>query len=368
MMAARYEMHGLVDKAVAEYIKILAQDPEDPGARARVEMLAAVEMPTWLPEEAGVAFPLPHEVIVFSPREGPAMAEAAVEAEASAASSGAKYLGGAVGEEEGAPGEGAPVTYRALVTAGCFAAREGVRWDELHEKGFSRIDYAYVLHPIKKRYELRVAVHTESTEQAAIAQRAMRATLACYLLAKDYLGFDPTGRWGDPIDIWVAEGGEPGARAQGRSIYLYSAQTPREPGEWLREVGHECGHVCLSGVGGFEDTDDPWADGHLAELLFPKWLSTVGAPEWLPWSAEAWEQYAKPERERLIILARATELTDILLKGTDAAARDYFLGSALLIEDEYGPEKLGEVLAKCSQGNLERFLAAAREVGVWREH
>jgi hypothetical protein len=289
------------------------------------------------------------------------------EGETSGSSAGARYLGQAGSGELGSAAETAAVAYKALVTSGSFAAREGVRWDEIHQKGFSRIDYAYVLHPIKKRYELRVAVHMESIEQMEIAQKAMRATLACYLLAKDYLGFDPTGRWGDPIDVWVAAGGEPGARAQGRSIFLYAVGTPRAPGEWLREVGHECGHVCLPGVGGFEDTDDEWADGHLAELLFPKWLSAVGGPGWMPWPVVEWEALAKPERERLMQLAERTQLTDELRTGSEAPAREYFLGRALLIENEYGPEKLGEVLAKCPEGDLKQFLAAAREVGVWRE-
>ncbi|MBN1459690.1 MAG: hypothetical protein JXA57_09130 [Armatimonadetes bacterium] len=367
MMAARYEAHGLVDKAVAEYLKILAEDPEDPGARARVERLIAIEMPTWLPEEAEGVFPAPHEVLLFSPRGGREAEKLQSETKTNPTSASVQFLGQGGSAKADSTVETAPVTYRALVTSGAFAAREGVRWDEIHEKGFSLIDYAYVLHPIKKRYELRVAVHMESAKQIAIAQQAMRATLACYLLAKEYLGFDPTGRWGDPIDVWVTAGGEPGGRAQGRSIYLYAVDTPRQPGEWLREVGHEYGHVCFPGVGGFEDTNDEWGDGHLAELLFPKWLTELGAPAWMPWSVDEWEASAQTERQRLMDAARSTEPTETLVKAEDEAARDYFLGAALLIEDAHGSAKLGEVLAKCPRGDLSRFIAAAKEIGVWVE-
>ena len=65
MMASRYEMHGLLDKAVAEYLKILASDPTDPQARVRAEALISQEMPTWLPQEAEGVFPFAHEVVVL---------------------------------------------------------------------------------------------------------------------------------------------------------------------------------------------------------------------------------------------------------------------------------------------------------------
>ena len=65
MMASRYEMHGLLDKAVAEYLKILASDPDDPQAKARAVALISMEMPTWLPQEAEGVFPFAHEVVVW---------------------------------------------------------------------------------------------------------------------------------------------------------------------------------------------------------------------------------------------------------------------------------------------------------------
>jgi len=368
MMASRYEMHGLVEKAVAEYLKILASDPGDPQAKARAMALISVQMPTWLPQEAEGVFPFAHEVVVLGGKGdgGRRQAATAPKAPAEQGVAGGELLPNRGGRRQ-APAEreeAAPAGHRALVTSGSFSAREGERWDELHEKGFRRIDYAYVLQPVKNRYELRVAVHWETDDQAEVALRALRATLAFYCLAKEQLGFDPTGKWGDPIDVWVTSKGQPGARAQGRSIYLYAAQTERTPGEWLREVGHEYGHVCLPGIGGFKDTDDEWADGHISELLFPKWLTAGGVPGWMPWSVEEWEGEARPERERLMGLARGRPPTEALLKGTDEVAREYLLGMVLVVEDEGGPEALAKALAKCAQGTAEKFVQAAREVGV----
>lgn len=76
MMASRYEMHGLLDKAVAEYLKILASDPDDPQAKARAVALISMEMPTWLPQEAEGVFPFAHEVVEFGGGVGQSEAKA----------------------------------------------------------------------------------------------------------------------------------------------------------------------------------------------------------------------------------------------------------------------------------------------------
>ncbi len=334
MAASRYEMLGLVEKAVAEYIKILARAPDDAQARERVKALVEIQMPLWLPEEADMAAPFDHEAVVFELAPN------------------------------GTDPAGPKARYRLLITRGAFAAQEGSRWDKVHEKGFALIDYAYVWHPVKKRYEVRVAAHWEEEGQTTLAEKALSATAAFYCLVKERLGFDPTGRWGDPIDLWLTNKGEPGARAQSRSIYLYAVDTPREPGEWLREIGHEYGHVSFPGLGGFEDTDDPWVDGHLAEVLLPKWLTADGVPSWMPWSVPDWETGARRERERLLALAGEAGIDTSRLIAKDEAARDYLLGLAVRLEAEQGPEGLAAVLTKCARGTADRFVRAAKESGV----
>lgn len=333
MAAQQYEVPGLVEEAVAEWIKVLALSPQDAEARARVDALVRKQMPMWLPEEAERAAPFRCEVLEWV-WQGQAPAEQAVQ-------------------------------QRLLVTAVEFAAREGERWDELHETGFPHIDYGYVWSQAKRRYEARVVAHWEEPSQAALAQKALRATLVFYALAREQLGFDPTRPWGDPVDIWVTNRGEPGARAQGSSIYLYAAKTERAPGEWLRELAHEYGHVSFPGIGGFAATADPWADGELAELLFAKWLAAT-APEWMPWPVEGWEAEAKAERARLMgswtddqmkeLTGRVTRSLPTALTGADSKAKEAFLGLALRAEEMKGPRFLGEVLKKCGRGDTERFV------------
>jgi hypothetical protein len=365
MAAEQYEIPGLVEEAVAEWIKVLALSPQDAEARARVDALVKKQMPMWLPEEVERAAPFKCELLMW----------------ANQAPAGTKPNVGTPSLEGGA--SQAVALSRFLVTAVDFAAREGERWDELHETGFSHIDYGYVWSGNKRRYEARVVLHWEEPAQAALAHDALEATLVCYALAREQLGIDPTRPWGDPVDLWVTNKGQPGARAQGRSIYLYAAKAERAPGEWLRELAHEYGHVCMPGIDGFTSTDDAWADGHLAELLIAKWLAAAGAPEWLPWPAEQWEAEAAGERARLARLWSKEDAGKLIgqqpgtaglpaghvegfslrsrptvLTGTDEKARDAFLGLALRVEEMKGPRFLGDVLSKCPRGTAAQFVKA----------
>jgi hypothetical protein len=337
LAARQYEVPGLVEEAVAEWLKVLALSGEDAEARQHVEALVRRQMPAWLPEEAERAAPFKREALGW---EWPS----------------------------GSAGFSLP-PQRFLVTAVDFPAREGERWDELHEAAFPQIDYGYVWSQARRRYQARVVVHWEEASQAALAQKALRATLVWYCLAREQLSFDPTAPWGDPVDLWVTNKGEPGARAQGSSIYLYAAKIERAPGEWLRELAHEYGHVSFPGIGGFTETDDAWADGHLAELLFAKWLRAA-PPEWLPWSVAEWQEGAAAERGRLTKLWSEDEVTNLIrqktpscptkLIGAGEEARQAFLGLALRVEEMNGPRFLGEALKKCPRGTAAQFAEAVR--------
>ena len=210
---------------------------------------------------------------------------------------------------------------------------------------------------------MKARAHWADAGDSGLAQKALRTTLAFYCVAREYLGFDPTVPWGEPVDVWLGSRGRPGARAVGLSLYLYSVKTPREPAEWVRQVAHEYGHVALPGIGGFTETDDPWADGHLGELLFPKWLAESGVPGWIPWSVASWETEAGQERERLLRTVGEGQIDEERLKGKDEAARDYLLGLAVRLEAERGPKELAAVLSRCAQGSAEQFLQAAKEAG-----
>ncbi len=337
MAARQYEIPGMIEEAVAEYVKILALAPDDADARTRVDALVRKQMPRWLPEEVERAAPFTRELLAWT------LAASAAPTDAGAATPQRRFI----------------------VSHVNFAAREGERWDELHEKGFPGIDYGYVWSPVRRRYEVRVVAHWEEQGQAALAHDALKNGLLLYALVRAEVGFDPTGQWGDPVDIWVTHKGEPGARAQGRSIYLYAAQTPRPAGEWLREMMHEYGHVSFPGIGGFTQTDDPWVDGDLSELLLPRWLVRAGAPDWLPWPVTEWEAQASAQRARLMAGWTEGDVSRLAADGgagrqwgDDADARESFLGLALWIEDTNGARALADTLRMCRRGSPAQFAKA----------
>jgi len=339
-----YAARGLAEEAVAQYVAILSRKPGEDLARARARELIEKQMPAWLPERVEKVGVFGCEVLEMALRPG----------------------GGGrrqeIGQEQAPAQQGGKARYRLIVTKEEFAAREGERFDHVHEKLFARIDYGYVWEGERGRWEMKVRVHWGEDEATEVAREALRATLAFHCVVRDYLGFDPTRPWGKPVDVWLLEEGQPGARAVGRSMYLYGMKRPREAAEWVREVAHEYGHIALPGIGGFTEMDDPWADGELGELLFPKWLAASGVPEWMPWSVEGWEREARARREELMKGAAGAP-DQSRLERRNEAARDYLLGLALLVEKEAGPGFLGEALRRSPRGSAEQFVEAVRLLG-----
>ncbi len=333
-LAQAYAQRGLVEEAVAQYLALLSRDPNDADAGEKVKALVAERMPIWLPREVEQAPPFPLQVFELTLPD-PA-------------------------------GAGAEVPRRLLVTQAGLPAGEGYRTDRLHKWAFPSVEYGYAWDPKAERlpgqgWVMKGRAHWARPADQDLAQSALKAFLALWCVASEYLQRDPTRPWGQPIDLWLTERGEPGARAVGRDVYLYATNTPRPPEEWWRELAHEYGHVALPGIGGFTDTDDPWADGELGEVLFTKWLAAGKSPERLPWSVEAAEKIAAPRR-RALIAGAAGPVDTTRLNGTDGKAKDYFLGLALRAEAAAGPRFLGEALAKCPRGNAARFVAAVEKL------
>jgi hypothetical protein len=329
-----YAERGFVEEAVAQYLELLARDPSDAASRGRVEELVALRMPMWLSERAEGLAPFRRSVLDL-----------------------------ALGDRDSAAGI---VRGRFLVTQQGFSASEGYDHDRTHGWSFPRIDYGYAWVPASGRWVMKARAHWSRPEDAGLAQGALKLLLALYAVGREYLDRDPTRPlrlrseqdWGQPVDLWLSERKEPGARSVGRDIYLYATKTNRTATEWFRELAHEYGHVAFPGIDGFTDTDDPWADGELAELLFPRWLS-AGSPDWLPWSAVDAEREAEPRRREMIARARATGANPSLLVGTGNAAREHFVALALWVEEAAGPRLLGQALAQCPRGRPSQFVAAA---------
>jgi hypothetical protein len=301
-------------------------------------------MPTWLPPEAEEHAPLAKSTLEW---KGTVVT--------------AERAGGRQISASGAGGDRSKADrgYRIMVTQEGFKAREGEGWDETHERDFASIDYAYVWDGVLKRWVMRVRVHWAEPVRAPLAADALRGLLAMYCATRAHMRIDPTQPWGDVIDLWLMEGGEPGALTVGRSIYLYSVGTERPGAEWLRQLAHEYGHVSLPGIGKFTDTDDPYADGNIAELLLPKWLKESGVPEWTPWPSDGWIESAAAERKVLLDGMRETGANEEPLQGVDAQARDYFVGLVLHVEEVAGPRFVADVLKQCPGGTPTQFVSAA---------
>lgn len=328
-LAEAYAQRGFIEEAVAQYLALLSRDANDADAGERIKALVAERMPSWLPAEVEQAPPFPLQVFELSLAD-PARA-------------------------------GAEVPHRLLVTQAGLPAGEGCRTDRLHKWAFPSVEYGYAWDPKAERWVMKGRAHWARPDDRDLAQSALKAFLALWCVGSEYLRRDPTRPWGQPIDLWLTERGEPGARAVGRDVYLYATNTPRPPEEWWRELAHEYGHVALPGIGGFTDTDDPWADGELGELLFTKWLAAGKSPERLPWSVEAAEKIAAARRQ-VLIAGAAGPVDTTRLNGTDEKAKDYFLGLALRVEAAAGPRFLGEALAKCPRGSGARFVAAVQKL------
>jgi len=336
--AEAYAARGFVEEAIEEYLALLQQQPADLQAKTRVEQLFAQRAPRWLPVEAGALLPFPHGALQLPPAQP----------------------GARRGE----------TTSRVLRTTVGFAANETDRQDPFHGWTFGNVDYAYVFNHKASRWSLKVCAHRDEGVALALADNALIA-LVCYQeTARRYLRVDPTRPTGEPIGLWVTARGKPGARSLGHDIYLYAATIERRSTEWLREIAHEYGHMCLPGIGGFVKTDDPWADGDLGELLLVKWLAASGQPDESLWPVKQAEEAARVRRQSLITKARGKP--DLArLKGVDAKTRDYFLGLALRVEEQAGPRFLAEALARCPRGraidfvNVVNTLARERSISVW---
>lgn len=64
---------------------------------------------------------------------------------------------------------------------------------------------------------------------------------------------------------------EGGRARKVNTIYIYQVQNIKDPLELAREVAHEYGHAVLPPVGGFKEPEE-WANGHVGEKLFLKYL------------------------------------------------------------------------------------------------
>ncbi|UCH33035.1 MAG: tetratricopeptide repeat protein [Armatimonadota bacterium] len=231
---------------------------------------------------------------------------------------------------------------------------------------FDRACYGYVLDPEVGRWSLTFVVHYSSAAGATRRETAGHCTallLRAACAREEHLG--PVGPPGRPLDVWLAELGRAGAETSGGSIYLLDAARERHPGEWVRQVIHECGHAALPGVNHF-DEPEPWANGRLGEHLFSRWLTDrrASAPEH-PWLSAADFAPLIADAERCMHLFLQTGPGSSLLDDASARGMDYYLGYASYLERAFGGRLLASAM-RLTAGNASRDFAAGVEEALRR--
>jgi hypothetical protein len=327
-LAEAYAARGFTEEAVAQYFAILKQQPSEGQARERAAELIRQHMPQWLPPEAEEISPFAHAVSELTLPD---------------------------------PVTKKPVTHRLLRTTEAFHALgpgDGVLTDPVHQWHFSGVGYGYAWDARASRWVMKVRVCSDPAAASRLADDALIALLCFYEVARDYARCDPTRPDGEPIALWLTAEGKPGGESVGRNLYLTAVNVPRAPTEWLREIAHEYGHICLPGMGGFTKTADPWVDGDLGELLLSKWLAATSQPSGLTWQIRDAEDTAAARRRSLV--SKAIGKPDpARLRPSDGGARDYFLGLVLRVEENAGPRFLAEALGRCPRGKPADFITAA---------
>lgn len=185
-LAEAYAERGFVEEAVAAYLALLAQDREDAQARDRVRELVAERVPEWLPAQASELAPFPHALFELK------LADPA--------------------------GTGGTTGYRVLRTVqGFISAGDRERRDPLHKWPFPSSDHAYLWNPKTSRWVLKAHAYRGPQVNPSLADGALVALMCFYCVAREYLQRDPTVPQGQPINLWLAADGQPGAlgRRQG---------------------------------------------------------------------------------------------------------------------------------------------------------
>ncbi len=187
---------------------------------------------------------------------------------------------------------------------------------------------------------------TENDPAPMVARMALR--LWDFNIRKLKLDHNPSANRGI-VDFYLCFGGKAGGEhvfqqdTQGGSstyvhtIYIYAVHTFTDPLEMAREVAHEYGHAALPAIGGFKEPED-WANGHLGERLYLKWMSEEVAAKRLSSydamgaTAEQLAGWVKRNVDPLVDQAAMKGPDIYLLSQTGQRAFDAYLGLALYAE------------------------------------
>jgi len=224
---------------------------------------------------------------------------------------------------------------------------------------FSR--YGYVLNDRTDRWEWKLTVRWRSEHHSQLARDVLDLLLRLYALTKEHLGREPMFGQEGRLAAWICPEGEAGGEQWKDNLYLYEADAPRPPLEWLREIAHEYGHHVLPAAGGFTEPEG-WSGGFLGERLLVRWLLEA-SPKGNLWPGDPEvERYLKASVESPIRLFIREGPYSSLLRRTSGQAMDAYLGLVLMTEALYGSETLRDAFDAQTGSAPRRFLEALERV------
>jgi hypothetical protein len=200
--------------------------------------------------------------------------------------------------------------------------------------------------------------------------------------AEGYLGLAPQGDAEGINRLYLCSSGPGGAERDGTDLLLYRVLSdPRAPQEWFRQLAHECGHLLLPPVGGFQ-APEAWGSGEVGERLFLYWLVNEAArfarTDWP--SAEAvarldglWPGCGAPTEDYLAAAGRAplgvwaaAGPESELIMGMDHRAMQYYVGFVLHVLAAHGTGGLRDVIGMCAGTTVADMVYAYRQAcGAW---
>lgn len=182
---------------------------------------------------------------------------------------------------------------------------------------------------------------------------------------------------GGLVDVYLSQGGLAGGEqrfevddqqsppVKVNTIYIYDLPSFTDPIEMAREVAHEYGHAILPPVGGFLKPED-WANGYLGEKIYLRKFAREMA------AGRMWPQDVMgTDKEKMAewVGKNVDPVTDaIALKGPrldlaktrGKASMDAYLGTALWVEEAYGPKVFARSAKMNGEADVKGYLDAVQ--------
>jgi len=197
------------------------------------------------------------------------------------------------------------------------------------------------------------------------APKVARMLLRLWDMNNQLLGIDHSEQfWNRMVDVYLVEGGRPGAEQlfdedlnpvtrrmeKVNTIYVYDLPSFKDPIEMAREIAHEYGHATLPPVGVYTGPED-WANGHLGERLYLKWMrdllasGALGSADALGADVNALNGYLAKHVEPLVKRIAKSGPNRKVLAGKGPPSMEEFYALACYVQELLPPKVLARSLA-----------------------